>query len=134
MLRRKNPGSSRIETLIGRSVRVRGDLEFSGGLHLDGCVTGHVQAAPGVAAALSVSEHACIDGSIEAPSVSTNGVVRGDIRARGRVVLGPRARVEGDVYYGLIEMAPGAEIRGRLVPHEPAAGARDEAAEPGGPF
>ena len=30
----------RIDTLIARSVRVNGDVEFAGGLHLDGQVAG----------------------------------------------------------------------------------------------
>ncbi len=31
---------ARIDTLIGKSVRVHGDVEFAGGLHLDGQVRG----------------------------------------------------------------------------------------------
>ena len=45
-----------------------------------------------------------------------NGRVNGDIMATERVVLGAKARVRGDVHYGVIEMAQGAEISGRLVP------------------
>ena len=33
-----------------------------------------------------------------------------------RVVLGSKARVQGNVHYGVIEMALGAEISGKLVP------------------
>ena len=64
--RRDGNGDARIETLIGRSARVQGDVEFSGGLHVDGRVTGNVRAAPGAPASLSVSEHGVIDGSVEA--------------------------------------------------------------------
>jgi cytoskeletal protein CcmA (bactofilin family) len=66
-------------------------------------------------ASLSVSEHAVIDGSVEAHHVVANGRINGDILASGRVVLGARARVRGDVHYGAIEMAHGAEISGKLV-------------------
>lgn len=133
MQRRKDTVAPRIETLLARSVRVQGDLDFSGGLHLDGCVTGQVRAAPGAEATLSVGEHGRIEGSVEVPNVILNGFVRGDIHAGGRVVLGARARVEGDVHYGNIETAPGAEIRGRLVPCRPAAEAEDGAAARGPP-
>ncbi len=47
-----------------------------------------------------------------------NGIVRGDVYANKRVELGPTARVIGNVYYNLIEMAIGAEINGKLV-HQP---------------
>lgn len=117
--------AARIDTLIGRTASVQGDIEFSGGLHIDGRVTGNVRVAPGGTAALSISEHGVIEGSVEAPQVVLNGSVNGDIVATERVVLGAKARVRGNVSYGVIEMALGAEITGRLIPanaaEEPAA-------------
>jgi cytoskeletal protein CcmA (bactofilin family) len=49
------------------------------------------------------------------PNVVLKGTVRGDLTASERVELGPTARVIGNVYYNLIEMAIGAEINGKLV-------------------
>jgi cytoskeletal protein CcmA (bactofilin family) len=43
--------------------------------------------------------------------------VIGDILAHERIDLGATAKVTGNVYYGLIEMAIGAEINGKLI-HE----------------
>jgi cytoskeletal protein CcmA (bactofilin family) len=117
--REKN--AARIDTLIGRSARIQGDVEFSGGLHIDGRVTGNVRVVPGDAASVSVSEHGVIEGSVEAPHVVLNGTVNGDIVASERVVLGAKARVRGNVSYGVIEMALGAEITGRLIPGNAAA-------------
>lgn len=114
--RRENKPSARIDTLIGRSASVMGDVEFAGGLHVDGRITGNVRAQPGAPAALSVSEHGVIEGSVIAPHVVLNGVVNGDISASERVALGAKARVRGNVSYGVIEMALGAEINGKLIP------------------
>lgn len=108
--------STRIDILIGRTARIQGDVDFSGGLHLDGQVAGNVRAEGEQESSLSVSETGCIDGSVIAPSVLLDGTVRGDIHARTRLVLGPHAKVQGDVYYGVIETSLGAEILGRLVP------------------
>ena len=105
-----------IDTLIGKNSSVHGDVEFFGGLHVDGRVIGSVRAASGADASLSVSEDGVIEGSVEARNVVTNGRVNGDIIAGERVVLGAKARVRGDVHYGIIEMALGAEISGKLVP------------------
>jgi len=116
MFNRREKQAARIDTLIGRSARVQGDIEFAGGLHVDGQVTGNVRMVAGASAALSVSEHGVIEGSVEAPQVVLNGTVNGDIIASDRVVLGAKARVRGDVSYGVIEMALGAEITGRLIP------------------
>jgi cytoskeletal protein CcmA (bactofilin family) len=109
----------RIDTLIARSVRVRGDLEFSGGLHLDGHIAGNVRAEPPAQATLSVSETGSIEGSVEVHDVVLNGTVRGDILAAGRVVLGSTARVEGNVHYGVIEVTLGAQISGKLLRLDP---------------
>jgi len=75
-----------------------------------------VRVVPGGTASVSVSEHGVIEGSLEAPHVVLNGTVNGDIIAAERVVLGAKARVRGNVSYGVIEMALGAEITGRLIP------------------
>lgn len=112
--RRDNSSGGRIDTLIGRNASIQGDVEFSGGLHVDGRIAGSVRA--GSAASLSVSEHGVIEGSVAAPHVVLNGRVNGDIYGTERVVLGSKARVHGNVHYGVIEMALGAEIRGKLVP------------------
>lgn len=116
MFNRSEKNTARIDTLIGRSARIQGDVEFSGGLHIDGQVTGNVRVVPGGSASVSVSEHGVIEGSLEAPQVVLNGTVNGDIVASDRVVLGAKARVRGNVSYGVIEMALGAEITGRLIP------------------
>lgn len=105
-----------IDTLIGKTSRVQGDVQFEGGLHLDGSVAGNVRAEGDADSTLSVSEHGSIEGSVEVPNVVLNGLVKGDILATGRVVLGAGARVQGNVRYGVIEITLGAEIQGKLSP------------------
>ncbi len=114
MMFNREPRQPRIDTLIGKSARLQGDLEFAGGLHLDGHIAGNVTAVPGTTSSLSVSETGGIEGAVEVPNIMLNGTVRGDIYARGRLVLGANARVEGSVSYGVIEMTLGAQIMGRL--------------------
>jgi cytoskeletal protein CcmA (bactofilin family) len=108
-----------IDTLIGKAARVLGDVEFQGGLHLDGHITGGIRSTGAPDATLSVSATGSIEGPVEVPNVMLEGTVKGDIRARERVVLGATARVEGNVYYGIIEMTLGAQIMGKLVRLEP---------------
>ncbi len=114
-------GPSRIDTLVGAGTRIIGDVHFSGGLHVDGHVKGNVDAPPASHSTLSVSDAGVIEGSVAVPNVVLNGVVKGDILSGGRVELGANARVSGNVYYGLIEMAMGAAINGKLI-HEPKKG------------
>ena len=109
------PKDHKVDTLIGKAAHLKGDFEFAGGLHLEGRISGDVRADPSLDSTLSVSEGGRIDGAVNVTNVILDGTVTGPIHASGRVVLGPRARVHGDVYYGVIEMTLGAEIMGRLV-------------------
>ena len=111
----RGPAQSRIDTLIGKAARVHGDVEFQGGLHLDGQVLGSVRSDQSRDSTLSVSESGAIEGDVQVPNVVLNGRVKGDIHAPERVVLGATAQVQGNVYYGVIEMTLGAQIIGKLV-------------------
>ncbi len=113
--KRKNRKPTRIDSLIGQNTRVQGDLSFQGGLHVDGTVKGNVCVSNQESAVLTVSEHGTIEGEVRVPYVVLNGVVLGDVHAREHIELAAKARVEGDVYYGLMEMAMGAEVNGKLV-------------------
>ncbi|MDB6087055.1 MAG: hypothetical protein JWN43_4936 [Gammaproteobacteria bacterium] len=115
MFKRKQSKSPDIDTLIGAKTRINGDVEFSGGLHVDGYINGNVSAESGTAASLSVSEHGGIEGSVIVPDILLNGIVKGDIDATGRVELGEKARVLGNVRYTVIETAVGAQINGKLI-------------------
>jgi cytoskeletal protein CcmA (bactofilin family) len=113
MFRRKPNNSATIDTLIGAKTRINGDVEFAGGFHLDGHINGNVTC--GADGLLSVSEQGCIEGSVSAPNVLLNGVVKGTIDAAGRVELGAKAKVLGNVAYTVIETAVGAQINGKLI-------------------
>src|ERR1700730_14873574 len=114
MFKRKPNRSAKIDTLIGAKTRINGDVEFVGGFHLDGYINGDVTAEPGADCLLSVSEQGCIEGSVIAPNVLLNGVVKGNIDASNRVELGAKARVLGNVKYTVIKTAVGAHINGKL--------------------
>ena len=116
MFGRRKQTSTRIDTLLGKAATLNGDLEFSGGLHLDGRVNGNVRSSAEDGGALSVSESGFIEGNVEVTNIVMNGTVNGDMHARDRLVLGGSARVNGNVHYGVIEMAPGAVITGKLIP------------------
>jgi cytoskeletal protein CcmA (bactofilin family) len=109
----------KIDTLIGAGTRINGDVEFSGGLHLDGYingnVSGNVSGEQSAGATLSVSEQGGIEGSVRVPNIILNGLVKGDIDATLRVELGEKARVLGNVRYSAIETAVGAQINGKLI-------------------
>lgn len=112
--------SARVDTLIGKGTTIDGDLRFSGGLHVEGVIKGNL-AADGDDATLILSEHGHIQGEVRIPNMVLNGIIDGDVFASGKVELFEKARVCGDVYYNLLEMAVGAEVNGKLVRQKPEA-------------
>jgi cytoskeletal protein CcmA (bactofilin family) len=113
---------ARIDTLIGKAAHVHGDVEFAGGLHLDGSIVGNVRSGREPGSTLSVSQGGSIEGMVDVPNVRLEGTVKGDIHAPGRVILGASARVEGNLFYGVIEMTLGAQIMGKLTQVTPEKG------------
>jgi len=113
---KKKPGrTAQIDSLIGQNTEIRGDIVFVGGLHVDGSVKGSVIAEEGEESLLTLSERGTIEGEVKVPNIVVNGRVVGDVHASGHVELAAQARVDGNVYYNLIEMAMGAEVNGNLV-------------------
>jgi len=117
--RKKGFSSARIDTLVGQGTEINGDLVFSGGLHVDGTIKGNVVAEEGSTAMLILSEFGRIEGEVKVPNMVLNGEIVGDVFGSTRVELAPKSRINGSVYYNLIEMAIGAEVNGGLV-HQPA--------------
>jgi cytoskeletal protein CcmA (bactofilin family) len=128
MFKQKQTKNAKVDTLIGAKTRIAGDIEFTGGLHLDGFIGGNVKGDSSAGTFLSVSEHGCIEGSVFAPVVILNGIVKGDIEAGNRVELGAKARVLGNVQYTVIETAVGAQINGKLIHRSTQEGSADQGA------
>ena len=115
---KKPKQTAHIDSLIGQNTEIHGDVIFSGGLHVDGTVKGSVIAESGEDSVLTLSERGTIEGEVKVPNVVVNGSVIGDVHATGHVELAQQARVHGNVYYSLIEMAMGAEVNGKLMHQE----------------
>jgi len=116
--RRRNDRNDRNNTshetsLIARGTVVRGDLRFSGALHLDGRIEGTVL-GEGDDAMFTLSEHGQVHGEIHVPQAVINGHVTGDVVVSVRLELAAQARIDGDLRYHTLEMAAGAQVNGRI--------------------
>ncbi|MHA6205812.1 bactofilin family protein [Dyella soli] len=100
-------------SLIAHGTVIRGDVRFSGMLHLDGRVEGSVSGDDD-GAVFTLSENGVVQGEIHVSHAIINGQVHGDIHAGERLELAPQARVTGDVHYRTLEMAAGAQVNGRM--------------------
>lgn len=100
-------------SLIAAGAELNGDLRFHGAVQVDGRVCGDLQTSDGM---VRVSAEGQVEGEIRAPRIVIDGEVIGDVYASEHLELGSRARVCGNLYYGLMEMAMGAQIEGSMRP------------------
>lgn len=103
-----------INTLIAEGTRIKGDVQFKGGLHLEGVIDGAIS-AEGVDAVLTLSDKGRINGEVRVSNAVINGTVNGDIFVGERLELAGNARVEGNVHYKVLEMAAGAQVNGKML-------------------
>jgi cytoskeletal protein CcmA (bactofilin family) len=105
---------SQIDSLIGVGTHIDGNINFSGGLRVDGRVTGNIVALGDKPSTLVLSDQAVIEGKIVVTHAVINGTVVGAIHASEYVELQPKAKVSGDVHYKVMEIQLGASVDGML--------------------
>jgi cytoskeletal protein CcmA (bactofilin family) len=124
-------------TLVSSDTEIMGDIRFSGVLDIEGLVQGNIHAQPGKDALVRVVDKGRVEGEIRAPSVVINGIVEGDVYSTRHLELASKARVQGNVFYTLVEMAAGAEVNGALAhvaePDNANAGQKDPTGVGSGP-
>ena len=106
---------SRIDTLIGAGTTIDGNLNFSGGMRIDGQVNGDIIAAQGKPSTLVLSELARVNGEVNVTHLVINGAINGSVSASEYLELQSKAKVTGDVHYKTLEIQLGAIVEGRLL-------------------
>ena len=103
-----------IDSLIGISTKIEGNLYFKGGLRIDGQVKGNVIAESEQSSMLVISEHARVEGEVRVAHLVVNGEITGPVHSYELLELQPKALITGDVYYKALEMHGGALVSGQL--------------------
>ena len=115
MFGNKKVKSAKIDTLIGKNTVVKGDVYYSGGLHIEGKVQGNLIAENNEKTVLIVSEKGHVEGDVKGPVIILNGHVEGNVHSTATLEMARHAKVRGNVYYNLLEMEVGAEVNGSLI-------------------
>lgn len=104
-------------SVLGADLKVKGNIDASADLHIDGRVEGDVSCT-----SLVQGESGEIVGAVRAESARLSGTVRGTINVRDLVVL-KSARIYGDVHYDALTIEQGAQVDGRFSPRAASDGA-----------
>jgi len=109
------PGNENISSIFQENVCIRGDLELSQPLLLDGKLYGNISSKSHVI----IGEKGYVEGQIQADKVTMWGRIKGNIIAHSLCILQNMAKVEGDISSSKLAMKEGAEFSGFAKIKEP---------------
>lgn len=99
------------ETIIGASIKVKGNFYGEGNIVVEGQLEGSIKTD----ANLLIGDKAKVVANIEASDAIINGEVRGSLKIHQYLALGPTAKIIGDVNYSEISIEKGAIINGQVI-------------------
>jgi len=97
-------------TVISANVSIRGEIDASDDVVIEGTVEGHVQSRRSVIVGPQGRVHA----DIQAQVIEVQGHVQGNLKAYERLRLGENARVEGDIVTRRLTVEETAFVKGRI--------------------
>jgi cytoskeletal protein CcmA (bactofilin family) len=97
-------------TVITANVSIRGEIDASDDVVIEGTVEGHVQSRRSVI----VGPQGRVYADIQAQVIEVHGYVQGNLKAHERLRLGENARVEGDIVTSRLAVEEKAFVKGRI--------------------
>lgn len=98
------------ETIIGPSVKVKGNFHGTGNIIIEGTVEGSVKTDK----YLLVGEKAEIAASVEAGEAKIAGIITGNIVIKGYLEITATAKISGDIIAHEISIEKGGVVNGKL--------------------
>ncbi len=95
--------------IIGKGIKVKGEVTGSGGLEVDGEIEGRVELDQ-----LTVGPSGVLNAEVSAQEVVIHGRSSGHITASKRVDVRASAQVEGDITAPALALEEGAVFKGRV--------------------
>jgi cytoskeletal protein CcmA (bactofilin family) len=105
------PASPRAAACISQGIRIKGEINGSEDLFVDGPIEGKLSLSNG---SLTVGPNGSVKADVSACEVIVRGRVEGKIAGRERVQLWSTGQVNGDVQTQRLAIEDGAILRGRV--------------------
>jgi len=104
-----NIRANSIDTMIGEATTIEGNLNLKGNIIVYGKIIGNVDAS----GSINISPGAQVEGQLKAAVIQLGGKVTGDITATGKVILGEKSHLTGDISTPNLVIKEGAKFEGR---------------------
>ncbi|MFA4942563.1 MAG: polymer-forming cytoskeletal protein [Patescibacteria group bacterium] len=98
-----------VETIIGESIKVKGNFNGNGNIIINGLLEGALKTKGNV----FIGPKAKITGSVEAQEIIINGEITGNLIVKDYLAIGETAKINGDIECGKISIDTGAMINGK---------------------
>lgn len=98
-----------INTIIGEKTVITGNLRLEGDIIIYGKIAGDVETD----GTITIFSGSTIKGNLQGAHLNIGGHVEGNIKAAGKVALGDRAFLRGDIHATQIVIEDGAVFEGR---------------------
>lgn len=99
------------ETIIGASIKVKGNFQGQGDIVVEGALEGSLKTD----SSIYIGDQAKIVANMESKDAIVNGEVRGNLKVKNYLAIGSTARIFGDIQYAEISIEKGAVISGQLL-------------------
>lgn len=100
-----------LETIIGPSVKVKGNFNGQGNVRIEGSINGTLNTKGDI----KIGDKANIQANLRAKNVFVSGKVKGTIKADEKIMLTPTAKVIGDIETKSLAIENGAIFTGKCV-------------------
>jgi cytoskeletal protein CcmA (bactofilin family) len=100
--------------IIGKNIKITGDIDSPDAIILHGSVTGNISCA-----VLTIGDQGTLTGNVRAERVIVNGCLTGDVHTK-KLTLQASACVNGEMHYDVIEVDEGAQLQGSFVQNKKA--------------
>ncbi|HEX5736442.1 MAG TPA: polymer-forming cytoskeletal protein [Blastocatellia bacterium] len=107
----KNDTASSDFGWIGRGIEVKGDINFTERLQVDGKITGRVLSESGT---LIIGEGGYVEAQVDVGTCVIHGSLHGDMIARARLEIHRTGRLTGDVITPALLVEEGAIFNGAI--------------------
>lgn len=95
---------------IGAGTIIKGEIIIEGNVRIDGSVHGSITSKGKIV----VGKTGKIEGEVECQTAAISGEIKGKFITHDLISIKSSAKLEGDIYYGKIEVDKGATIDGSL--------------------
>ena len=108
MFQSDNKNSSKMSSILGPEIEIKGDVNAKGSLLIYGRVLGNIKSSGTV----STANGSYVKGNIESNEANLSGHIEGDVDVKKKLILGNKSHLSGNLKASILTIEEGAKFDG----------------------